>query len=134
MRNLAYATLAITFVFSLLAGAGLFVVGNLDLTLARYPGATPAGEEHLNVLSLSRGYAIHSVAYQTRDDVMTVWQWYAHRLQVEPAEGIPAQGTCVMLAAGSEHVAVRRTVEVNLCPGSHRTLVFVTQTWYLGVE
>ncbi len=132
MRILALSTFgASALVAAALAGVGLFVGMNLDYTLARYPGATQAGEARVNLRSVPLGYFNQNDAYQTGDDVQSVWRWYTEHLNVEPAIGMPVQGQCMALAA-NQRLLIRRTVQVSLCSVSHRTLIFVNQAVSLG--
>ena len=133
MKPLALATFAASLLAVLLASTGLSLAMNLDYALARYPTATSAGSEHLNLLSAPVGYISQQGVYQTRDDVMSVWRWYGRHLDVEPAAGMGAEGPCVTLTRATQHLFIRRTIGVLLCAfgATHRTLVSVSQAVYL---
>jgi hypothetical protein len=131
MKVAALVTLFTAIFMAIFACTGWFIAGHRDYLLARYPGATGIGEEHANLLSIHRGYAIHTAAHRTGDDVMSVWQWYARHFHAEPVGGHPFEGPCTTLSGSKQYVLLRRAVDIDLCPSKQGTRVFVSQSWYL---
>jgi hypothetical protein len=129
MKAFALPMLAVTALLAVLAGSGLLAVMNLDHILAHYPGAEDLGAGHFNWRSAFLGHISHDSSYQTGDNIMTVWHWYAQHLAAQPTRA-PVQGDCVALEA-DQRLLVQRTARVFLCAAPHRTLVFVNQAWSL---
>ena len=131
MKGLIFAILGVGGLAVVLASVSLFAVMNYDYVLGRYPGSMRVISGRFNLLSVYKGYFSQEGVYQTDDDVMSVWRWYARHFGVEPAEGMNAEGRCLRLMEADRRAVIRRTVGVMLCSVARGTLVFVNQTVYL---
>ena len=131
MRRLALATLGVSGLAAVFVGVGLLAVTRPDYVLGHYPSSMRVVSERFNLLSVYEGYISQEGVYETGDDVMSVWRWYAGQFGVEPEGGMNAEGRCVRLATAKQYALLWRTIEVRLCSAARGTRVFFNQAVYL---
>jgi len=131
MRRLALATLGASGLAAIFMGVGLLAVVRPDYVPGHYPSSMHVVSEHFNLLSAYEGYIRQEGVYETGDDVMNVWRWYAKQFGVEPTGGMNAEGRCVQLSIAKQYALLWRTIEVRLCSVARGTRVFFNQTVYL---